>query len=73
MAALPQQPAILSFDDARHLVERHAAEVRTGEVETEQLLASIGRVLAKPVVADRDFPPFPCAPVISRNFPQLWK
>ena len=58
MAALPQQPAILSFDDARHLVERHAAEVRTGEVETEQLLASIGRVLAKPVLADRDFPPF---------------
>jgi molybdopterin molybdotransferase len=58
MAALPQQPTILSFEDARRLVERHAAEVSPGEVETEQLLACAGRVLAKPVFADRDFPPF---------------
>ena len=58
MAAPPQQPTILSFEDARHVVERHAAEVRPGPVETAQLLASDGRVLAKAVVADRDFPPF---------------
>ncbi len=58
MAALPQQPTILSFEDARHVVERHATEVGPGQVETEQLLASTGRVLAKPIVADRDFPPF---------------
>jgi molybdopterin molybdotransferase len=58
MAALPQQPTILSFEDARHVVERHAAEVHPGEMEVEQLLASAGRVLAKPIVADRDFPPF---------------
>ena len=58
MAALPQQPTILSFEDARRVVERHAAEVSPGEVETEQLLACAGRVLAKPVFADRDFPPF---------------
>jgi molybdopterin molybdotransferase len=58
MAALPQQPTVLSFEDARHVVERHAAEVSPGEVETEQLLASAGRVLAKRVLADRDFPPF---------------
>ncbi len=57
-AALPQQPTVLSFEDARHVVERHAAEVRPGETETAQLLASNGRVLAKAVVADRDFPPF---------------
>jgi molybdopterin molybdotransferase len=58
MAALPQQPTILSFEDARHVVERHAGEVRPGPLETAQLLASAGRVLAKAVVADRDFPPF---------------
>jgi molybdopterin molybdotransferase len=58
MAASPQQPTILSFEDGRHIVERHAAEVRPGEVETERLLASAGRVLAEPIVADRDFPPF---------------
>jgi molybdopterin molybdotransferase len=58
MAAVPQQPTVLSFEDARYLVERHAAEVRPGEVERQTLLASVGRVLAKPVMADRDFPPF---------------
>src|SRR5215475_12630387 len=58
MAALLQQSTILSFEDARHIVERHAAEVRAGEPGTEQLLASAGRVLAEPVVADREFPPF---------------
>jgi len=58
MAALLQQSTILSFEDARHIVERHAAEVRAGEPGTEQLLASAGRVLAEPIVADRDFPPF---------------
>jgi len=58
MAALPQQPTILSFEDARHVVERHAARVRQGDLEAAQLLASAGRVLGKPVVADRDFPPF---------------
>jgi len=40
------------------MVERHAAEVRPAEVETEQLLLSGGRILAEPIVADRDFPPF---------------
>jgi len=58
MAALPQQPTIVSFEDARHMVERLAAEVRPAEVETEQLLLSGGRILAEPIVADRDFPPF---------------
>jgi molybdopterin molybdotransferase len=58
MAAVPQQPSILSFEDARHVVERHAAEVHPVQVETETLHGSIGRVLAKPIVADRHFPPF---------------
>ncbi|MGC2194372.1 MAG: hypothetical protein WA628_06830, partial [Terriglobales bacterium] len=58
MAALPESPAILSFEEARHVVEQHAAQVQPGKVEDVELLASLGRVLARAVSADRDFPPF---------------
>ena len=58
MAALPQQPTVLSFEEARHVVEQHAAGVHPDKIETETMLASVGRVLAKPIAADRDFPPF---------------
>ena len=58
MAAAPQPPTILNFEDARHAVERHAREVRPGGTEHVDLLSSRGRVLAQDVVADRDFPPF---------------
>jgi molybdopterin molybdotransferase len=66
MAALPQPQTILSFEDARRTVEQHAAQVRPGEArpaeaQSVDLLASLGRVLAAPIVADRDFPPFPRA------------
>jgi molybdopterin molybdotransferase len=49
---------VVSFEEARHLVERHAAGVGPGGVETLDLLAAVGRVLAEGIVADRDFPPF---------------
>ena len=49
---------VVSFEEARHLVEQHAAGVRPGDVETVDLLASSGRVLAEGIAADRDFPPF---------------
>jgi len=58
MAALPQQPAVLSFEEARHVVEQHAVQVRPGGVEGVDLLSALGRVLALPISADRDFPPF---------------
>lgn len=58
MAALPQPPTILTFEEARHVVEGQAAQVRPRIRENVELLASIGRVLAEPVAADRDFPPF---------------
>jgi molybdopterin molybdotransferase len=58
MAAVPNAPSILSFEDACHEVERHAAHVQPGGVETVELLASLGRVLCEPIAADRDFPPF---------------
>ena len=58
MAALPQPPTILSFEEARHVVEGQAAEVRARTKEKVKILASLGRVLAEPIAADRDFPPF---------------
>lgn len=58
MAAVPQSPSILSFEDARHVVEEHAAQVRPTQLESVELLASVGRVLGRAVAADRDFPPF---------------
>jgi molybdopterin molybdotransferase len=58
MAALPQPPSILTFEEARHVVEGHAAQVRPRIKKKVELLASIGRVLAEPIAADRDFPPF---------------
>jgi molybdopterin molybdotransferase len=52
---------ILSFEDARHLVEQHAATVRPRGKELIALLDSQELILAEPVLADRNFPPFPRA------------
>ncbi len=49
---------MLSFEDARRVVEQHAAQLAPGEPESLDLLAAAGRVLAEEIVADRDFPPF---------------
>ena len=48
----------MSFEEARRLVEQFAAGVSPKEVETVDLLAGLGRVLAEGILADRDFPPF---------------
>jgi molybdopterin molybdotransferase len=53
--------SVVSFEEARHIVEQHARQVGPGSVEKVDLLASSGRVLAEPILADRDFPPFPRA------------
>ncbi len=66
MAALPEPSLILSFEEARHLVERHAAALHPRGKELVDLLDSVGtnvgfsagQVLAEPVLADRHFPPF---------------
>jgi molybdopterin molybdotransferase len=58
MAALSQQPAVLSFEEARHVVEQHVVQARPWGVEGVDLLSALGRVLALPIPADRDFPPF---------------
>jgi molybdopterin molybdotransferase len=54
-------PSILSFEAARHVVEEHAACLSPRGKESVALLQAPGRVLAEPLAADRDFPPFPRA------------
>jgi molybdopterin molybdotransferase len=61
MAALPEPSSILSFEDARHLVEEHAAQLRPHGKELVDLLEGAGQILAEPMLADRNFPPFPRA------------
>ena len=59
MSALPVQSTVLTFEDARRVVENHAARIPLPGMETVDLLDAAGRVLAEPVLADRDIPPFP--------------
>jgi molybdopterin molybdotransferase len=58
MSSAASREGIVSFERARRVVDQHAAGVRCGDVETVDLLAGSGRVLAEEIVADRDFPPF---------------
>lgn len=54
--------AVLRFHDAREIVLQKARQLRVlPPPEAVPLLESSGRVLAEPIVADRDFPPFPRA------------
>ncbi|MGD1025290.1 MAG: molybdopterin molybdotransferase MoeA [Candidatus Sulfotelmatobacter sp.] len=59
MAALPSPSLVLSFEDARRVVEQHASLLSPGTKETVTLLNAAGRILGEPVPADRDIPPFP--------------
>jgi molybdopterin molybdotransferase len=61
MAAVRDVARILSFEEARQMVEDHARSLRPNGEERVQLLESAGRILAESVEADRDFPPFPRA------------
>ena len=59
MVVPPAPSLVLSFADARRVIEEQAAQIRAGEIESASLFAAAGRVLAETVVADRDLPPFP--------------
>jgi molybdopterin molybdotransferase len=59
MAESATQSLVLSFEDARRIVEEQASHVAPGGDETLALLQAAGRVLAEPITADRDIPPFP--------------
>jgi len=51
---------VLGYSDADGAVREHATRIGpSGKAETLPLLETVGRVLAAPVVADRDQPPFP--------------
>ena len=52
---------LLSFAEARQIVEQHAAALTPTEPEFTSLLDGVGQVLAEDLLADRDFPPFPRA------------
>jgi len=52
---------ILTFEQARHVVEEQAATLRPRGKELVELLDSPAQILAEPVLADRNFPPFPRA------------
>ena len=58
MAAVPEPPPIVSFEEARHIVEGHASRLRPRSKELLELLDSAGRILAEQLAADRNFPPF---------------
>jgi molybdopterin molybdotransferase len=64
MAASTIPSTVLSFAEARHVVEQQAAIARAtvlgaDRLEFVGLLDASGRVLAEAIVADRDLPPFP--------------
>src|ERR1043166_2494762 len=54
---------VLGFQEAYEVVAAYCRRVldRPRQPEEVPLLQSLGRVLAQPVLADRDFPPFPRA------------
>ncbi len=58
---MPSAPILLTFEEARHCVEDHAAGIRPPQSELVGLLQANGRILAEPISADRDLPPFPRA------------
>ncbi len=58
MAAPPAQSLVLTFEEARRVVEDHASRLTSRTTETVPLLHAVGRVLAEPIAADRDIPPF---------------
>ncbi|HWF92659.1 MAG TPA: molybdopterin molybdotransferase MoeA, partial [Terriglobales bacterium] len=55
---LENQPRILSFEEARRLVESHAVQLHPRGKELAPILDACNRILAEPVNADRDYPPF---------------
>ena len=61
MAEPPTRSLVLSFEDARRVVEEQASHAAPRGDEMLALLQAAGRVLAEPITADRDIPPFPRA------------
>jgi len=58
MPAPPTVSLVLTFEQARRVVEDHASKLAPKEIETVPLLHAARRVLAESITADRDIPPF---------------
>jgi molybdopterin molybdotransferase len=64
MDTAAQSSGVLSFEEAYEVVRERCRQIfRAGNrlIEEVVLMQAVGRVLAEPVTADRDFPPFPRA------------
>lgn len=59
MATTSQSAAVVSFEQAQQMVREYARKIPPPLAQDITLLNALGRVLAEPVRADRDFPPFP--------------
>jgi len=62
MNTAAQTAGVLSFEEASEAVRSHCQGLLTRpghKAEEVSLLQALGRVLAEPVLADRDLPPFP--------------
>lgn len=54
-----QAVGVLSFEKADETIRRYCQHIQPPRSDSVALIASLGRVLAEEVKADRDFPPFP--------------
>jgi molybdopterin molybdotransferase len=59
MSSTVASAGVLTFEQAFEVVSAYGAKVSAPAIENAALLESLGRVLGAPVLADRDFPPFP--------------
>ncbi|HWX54454.1 MAG TPA: gephyrin-like molybdotransferase Glp [Verrucomicrobiae bacterium] len=57
----PPASGVVPFDQACETVSRYCGPVRDCAAEECLVLQALGRILAEPILADRDFPPFPRA------------
>ncbi|MGH9564699.1 MAG: molybdopterin molybdotransferase MoeA [Candidatus Angelobacter sp.] len=58
LASRAEPAGVLTFEEAYEAVLEYCRTIKPPAPEQLPLLASLGRVLAEPVHADRDFPPF---------------
>src|ERR1700750_726506 len=59
MSSTMAPAGVLSFEQACTVVSEYGRKLASPQAESSALLESLGRVLASPILADRDFPPFP--------------
>jgi molybdopterin molybdotransferase len=59
LSAIPM--SVLPFEEAYGIVQQYGQNRKPTQQESISLSETLGRILAEPVVSDRDFPPFPRA------------